>query len=261
MKVYSWNILYKNKQFPRALEFIRNLDFDVLALQEVPEPFLEELRALPFHIAYDIDADRLFPHGLSRNYLVVLSRYPIEHQVSVPMEAYPIPLRTRAALALLRLIGFTMIANKHGFAVDVAHDSGKIRVFNLHLTLSHPRQRLIEFERAMAERGTLPTIVCGDFNILESLRVTSLNWILAGKVRDALQHRRERTTIEKRFIEHELVNPHRGQITHPFSRSQLDHILVSKHFTVADARVLPDPVGSDHHPIAVDVTLGESTQL
>jgi len=106
----------------------------------------------------------------------------------------------------------------------------------------------------MAERDpSIPTIVCGDFNILESLHITPLNWVFGGRMRDVL-HRRERTHIEERFVEHELTNALRGSTTHPITQSQLDHILLSHSFTIKNAAVLPDRIGSDHHPIFVEVS-------
>jgi endonuclease/exonuclease/phosphatase family metal-dependent hydrolase len=114
---------------------------------------------------------------------------------------------------------------------------------------------LKEFEIAMAARDrSQPTIVCGDFNTLEKPHITLLNWILGGRASDAALYSRERTHIEKRFVEYELHNPLSGKITHPSSRSQLDHILVSHSFSIKNVAVLPDRIGSDHHPIRVEVT-------
>jgi len=136
----------------------------------------------------------------------------------------------------------------------VVTPEGTVRIFNLHLVLATPEKRLREFEQAMAERDpSHPTIVCGDFNTIESPLVSLLNWLLGGRVSDSFLHRRERTHIEKRFVEHELRNPLRGKVTHAFGGSQFDHILVSHSFSIKNAEVLPDRVGSDHHPIRVKV--------
>ena len=106
----------------------------------------------------------------------------------------------------------------------------------------------------MAERDpSVSTIVCGDFNTIESPFVSLLNWLLGGSVSDSFSYRRERTHIEKRFVEHELINPLAGGITHPLSQSQLDHILVSRSFSIKNAVILPDRIGSDHHPIRVEI--------
>jgi endonuclease/exonuclease/phosphatase family metal-dependent hydrolase len=59
-----------------------------------------------------------------------------------------------------------------------------------------------------------------------------------------LLYQRERTRLQKHFVEHRLTNPLYGGITHPFSQSQLDHILVSYSFSIKKADVLPDRIGS-----------------
>ena len=136
--------------------------------------------------------------------------------------------------------------------VDIATLKGVIRVFNLHTALTRMDLRVKEFESALAERDpSMPTIVCGDFNTIESPRGSLLNWLLGGPVSHASNYTLERTLIEKHFIAHELHNPLRDRVTHLFADSQLDHILVSHSFTITSATVLPDRVGSDHHPICV----------
>ena len=71
---------------------------------------------------------------------------------------------------------------------------------------------------------------------------------------DALLYSRERTRIEQHFVEHQLTNPFAGGITHPVSQSQLDHILVSSSLSIKNAEILPDRIGSDHHPIHVEIS-------
>lgn len=251
MKIYSWNMLFSNERLDEAFEFIRSSDFDFFCLQEVPAHFLEKLRSLPCDLAYATDVDRFSPRK-ERIYLVILSRHPIEGQGEIPLPDYwtKLPWRTRAFVRLMRPLGWTRIQNRSCFFIDATVNGERMHVFNLHLILANPKWRLEEFELAMTRRNPeQPSVVCGDFNIIESPKVSILNWILAGRIQDALLWTRERTIIEERFVSHSLLNPLRGKRTHPFSRSQLDHILVSPHFRVAEAAVIPHSYGSDHHPI------------
>ena len=253
MKIYSWNMLFRNRELDRAFDFIRNSEFDIFCLQEVPEHFLPCLKALPYHVAEAIDVERLSSPD-EPLHLVTLSRYPIVNQKIVPFPEYwpLLSLRTRVFVHLMRLFHWSKIKNRTNLYVDIAAPAGTIRVFNLHTALTRMDLRVKEFETVLAERDpSLPTIVCGDFNTIESPRVSLLNWLLGGPVSHAINYTLERTHIEKRFMEHELHNPLRGQVTHLFADSQLDHILVSRSFTITSASVLPDRVGSDHHPIRV----------
>jgi endonuclease/exonuclease/phosphatase family metal-dependent hydrolase len=256
MKIYSWNMLFKNPDLDRAFEFVAGSDFDVFCLQEVPPPFLERLNALPYHLVYRIDVERLLPDGDMPNYVAILSRHPIEQggEISFPEYWDLLPWRTRLFVRLMRPFGFSKIRNRGAIFANVRVGDRTVRVFNLHLILAHPAWRTKEFEAAMAEHDPqTPTIVCGDFNILESLHITPINWLLGGTVRDVLLYTRERTHIEKRFAEHELTNVLKGKMTHRLSRSQLDHILVSHTLSIKKAEVITDSYGSDHNPIFADV--------
>ncbi len=256
MNIYSWNMLYRNRELDRAFEFISKSDFDIFCLQEVPEEILTRLRTLPFHIAYRTDSEKVFPARMLPMFNVILSRHPITVQNDISFDEYwhLLPWRTRFFVRFTPTQLFSRVRNRGGLYVDIQKDGRTVRVFNLHLILAHPAWRLEEFERAMMNHDPeLSTIVCGDFNILEMPHITPLNWMLGGRMGDALLYERERTTIEKRFLEHKLTNALRGKVTHRLSRSQLDHILVSNSFSIQKADILPNRIGSDHHPIHVEI--------
>ena len=257
MTIYSWNMLYRNRELDRAFAFISHADFDIFCLQEVPEAFLEQLRTLPYASSVRLDGERLLSTGSVRNYIVTLSKYPITAEKEISFDDYwtAFPLLARLFIRVMPSRFFSPTRNRGGLAVDVSHKTGaSLRIFNLHLVLAHPAWRLKEFGRAMLERDPAqPTIVCGDFNILEAAHIAPLNWLLGGRFSDALRYRRERSVIERRFAEHELANLLAGRITHPLSHSQLDHILVSHSFTIKNAEVLPDRIGSDHHPVRAEI--------
>lgn len=256
MNIYSWNMLYRNRELDRAFEFIATTDFDVFCLQEVPETFLTRLQTLPHFIAFRTERTMLLKKGSVKNYIVTLSKYPIvaEGDIQHPDYINLLPLKTRLFIRIMPASFFTKVIGRKSFYVDISTQNTTVRIFNLHLILMHPALRLKEFETVIIEHdSTKPTIVCGDFNILEKPHITPLNWIMGGKISDALLYRRERTHIETHFLEHSLVNPLYGGVTHSLSQSQLDHILVSHAFRIKKAHILPDRLGSDHHPIHVAV--------
>lgn len=250
-------MLYRNTELDRAFEFISHTDFDLFCLQEVPEAFLTRLKTLPYHVASSISIERIFKTGVVRDFAIILSKHPIEAQGAIPFPVPEMSLRAQLFNALMRPFHFSGARNRGGLYADirVPNIPSAVRVFNLHLTRTQPVWRLREFELAMTERDPArPAIVCGDFNIMESPHITPLNWLFGGTLRDALLYKRERTTIEKHFVEHELVNPLYGGVTHPLSQSQLDHILVSNSFSIKKAEIIPDRLGSDHHPIRVELS-------
>ncbi|MHB1769697.1 MAG: endonuclease/exonuclease/phosphatase family protein [Minisyncoccota bacterium] len=252
-------MLFRNRELERAFDFISHSDFDIFCLQEVPEKFLARLKTLPVAVAAVPETDRFFKKERSTQYGVILSRYPLR-----TFEAIPFPLRERDLPWRGKLFTRLMFAlqlwtqglgNRHAMYADAETPIGIVRVLNVHLLLLTPASRSEEFEHAMTERdAALPTIVCGDFNILDAPHIALLNWLLGGGIRDALFYRRERTRIEERFAAHDVRNVLRGNVTHPLSHSQLDHILVSRAFRVQNASVLPDRVGSDHHPICAELS-------
>lgn len=257
MKIYSWNMLFRNRELDRAFAFIRDADFDIFCLQEVPEAFLERLKTLSVSIASAPETDRIYKGERSTQYAVILSRFPIAREGRLPLPYRDLYFLRRGQLFTRLMLALHLwakgVGDRHALYADLETPHGTIRTFGLHLSLTHPAWRLEELEHVLAERDlSRPAIVCGDFNIVEQPHISILNWFLGGSPSDTLLWRRERTHIEKRFVEHELQNPLRGSATHPLSRSQLDHILVSNSFSVRNASVIPDRYGSDHHPIRVE---------
>ncbi|OYV63602.1 MAG: hypothetical protein B7X03_01125 [Parcubacteria group bacterium 21-58-10] len=256
MIIYSWNMLFRTKKLDEAFAFVANAQSDIFCLQEVPDAFLERLKTLPYHLAEAIDVERLFS-PVKRLHLVILSRHPIISYNSFLFPEYwpTLPLRTRLFVRLMRPMHWTTIRNRSGLYANIETKKGPVRVFNLHTALTRPDLRVREFELAMAERDpSVPTIVCGDFNTIESPRISILNWFLGGSLMDVVRYKRERTQIERHCIEHELHNPLRGKSTHAFADSQLDHILVSHSLSVKEAAILRKRYGSDHHPIRVEIS-------
>ena len=251
-------MLFRNSELDRAFAFIAESDFDVFCLQEVPEAILLRLKELPYEMVSAVDMEKHFSSATIRSHNVILSRFPITTSSAIPFaDAWDeLPLRTRLFIRLMRPFHFAEVRGRHGLVADFDINGTPLRIFNLHLLLlADPARRIEEFEQALLSYSReIPTIICGDFNTIESWRVAILNWLLGGKVFDTLFYTRERLHLEKRFAEYEITNALRGKNTHAFANSQLDHILVSKHFSLQNASVLPARLGSDHHPIFVATT-------
>jgi endonuclease/exonuclease/phosphatase family metal-dependent hydrolase len=258
MKIYSWNMLFRNAELDRAFAFIAGSGFDIFCLQEVPAAFLKQLQTLDCEIAYRNDAERVSKTGRERIFTVILSKFPISGDGELTYEEYwpHYPLRARIFTRLMKPLHFAKIINRQAVYADVIlpNVQSPVRVFCLHLSLTHPARRLAEFETAMKHLDEArPAIVCGDFNILEAPHITILNWIFGGRFSDFLLFRRERADIERIFAKYKLHNALLGKITHPLSHSQLDHILVSDSFSIKKDSVIRDRTGSDHHAIFAEI--------
>lgn len=258
MKIYSWNTYWHNKTLDKALRFIQETDADIICLQEVVPEFLERLRSLPYHVASSVHMGRHFLDGSNEAaYNVILSRYPILASTRVTLPDSGAPFRTRLLVRLMRPFGWGLIANERGFLyADIAAPGGTVRVFCVHLSLSGPSQRRLELE---VVRQNLPVglhaLICGDFNIIDQPLLKLFNWFLGSSVFESMPWHRERTRSEMHFAETGFKNPLRGKVTHGFSRSQLDHILVPEDCVVLNAGVSTKKYGSDHNPVVVEIEL------
>ncbi len=260
MKIYSWNVLRSNRKLPEVYSLIEDLDFDVLCLQEVTDEMLPHFQKMPFHIAYHIDRVAEVIHLFSKNksevnYVVILSKYEIlnQHQIQ-----FPKLLRTFNSnvfeFIMELLQKWESISNLGSVFVDVKINGREVRIFNVHLALWNPKTRANEFDHLMEYLPSAGSaVICGDFNILEYGPIKILNWLLGGTFGEGMPWYSERILFEERFEKFGFKNPLLGKVTHAFSRSQLDHILLPSDLKVLNACVIEDAHGSDHQPICVEI--------
>lgn len=250
-------MLYRNMEQDRAFDFIKNTPFDFFCLQEVPDGFLARLKTLQYSVSFGLDTEKVDQNGgVLRMYNVVLSTLPAKNTVELLYSDRwtDVPLRTKIFVAIMKPFHFARISQRKGLCADFEIDGKRLKLFCLHLALASPLQRYAEFEEAMIEHdNSINQVVCGDFNILEAPHITILNFFLGGSIFDFLFFRKERVDIEGLFSKYGFTNLLKGKVTHPLSRSQLDHILVSKGFKVVSVSVIKDRFGSDHAPVTAEL--------
>ncbi|MDB5195105.1 MAG: hypothetical protein JWO84_289 [Parcubacteria group bacterium] len=256
MKIYSWNVLCYNRQIDTVADHIETLDFDVLCLQEVTPHLLGRLKEMPFHLAYHLDVIRIFKRGRKmHNYVAILSKHPLVHTGTLQFFDFPFPLHTRAFISLMPFLKLNFVTERGAIYVDVPFGTGTLRIFSVHLTLWGPHNRAKEFEAVIGHvEPDQPTVIGGDFNVIEYGPMKILNWLFGAPIRQGMPWYPERDLFEERFANAGFKNPLRGTITHKFSKSQLDHILVTENIRVTDATVHPESYGSDHQPISIEIT-------
>jgi endonuclease/exonuclease/phosphatase family metal-dependent hydrolase len=257
MIIYSWNMLYSNEEPIKAVDFIKESGFNIFCLQEVPEHVLAELQKLPYQVAFVVEtlletSSRKFP-----TYSVILSTYPITNTKEISFPKPPEPFRSKCARFGLNLLRksepIVHVGPRRCLYIDVLVQEKTVRVFNIHLSLSFPKQRNLELRNALEYKSEY-SIVCGDFNILERFYIAVLNWLLGGLCTDWLFYTRERRNIEDYFKTLDIQNPLRNMMTHRISRSQLDHILVPRTAQVTEHSVIANGHGSDHNPVRVEIS-------
>lgn len=257
MKIYSWNVYCYNRRREEVCAYIRKLDFDVLCLQEVTPKLLECLKEFPYEIVYHTHVIRFQASSYEeRNYVVLLSKLPIRSHGTLDFADLPLPAYLRGLVRFLHRFRWSLITERGSVYADVLYGDIPIRVFSTHLTLWGPGNRAEEFSVLMKHvLHGMPTVIAGDFNVIEYGPMKIASWILGAPIREALPWYPERALFEERFRKYGFVNPHRKQITHGFSRSQLDHVLVSRELSATRAWVDPELHGSDHYPVGAELEL------
>ena len=254
MKIFSWNVRWQNRRISDIAAFICKQDFDLFALQEVREELLQEIKKFPYEIAYALDSVRAFggehPELL---YTVILSRYPILSQFGISYPPFGTSFRTKLFIFCMRPFGWSRILRRGSLFADINTPKGKLRFFSIHLTLAGPsfrKKELAVIESFMSEE--MPNILCGDFNIVEHPFIKFISWLLGSPFSESLPNHDERSFFDEWIRNHGLQNPLRGKITHPFSASQLDHVLIPASASATSAYVLSERSGSDHSPVFVE---------
>ena len=206
--------------YSRMAEVIRQLDADIVALQEVDNQTdrtegvnrAEKLAGLAGYEYFVFG--RSMPYGGGEYGLAVMSRYPIvSHQV------HPLPFR-------FGLEPRTMLLT----TIDTGVTAGKITFANTHLCHQSEENRIDQVRRvnSLLEGIEEPVFLLGDFNAREdndSMRIMwSRNWL-------------------------DLSSGH----------SRIDYILARKQdqIRVGDSRMIEDRVTSDHFPIVVEISFPE----
>ena len=219
LRVLSWNVTNFHihpDTLQKAAIFIRNLQPDIICLQERPHENLiswEAIQAAFPEYSYSIRNEEREDEVLN---LAILSKYPLDKQV----ETY-----------------YPDTYNK-SMAVDVSIPDDTFRLFNTHLqTTDHVFTRFIEnAQRRNAQADSLkaairsagkPTLVCGDFNDTPCSYTTRT---LGKGMQDAF------TTAGEEWT---------GSFQ-PMGRwLRIDYILCSKHWQVQHYQLMENP-WSDH---------------
>jgi endonuclease/exonuclease/phosphatase family metal-dependent hydrolase len=221
----------------RLAEELRALDADVIGVQEAYVWQLEYLREHLAGFAYVGRGRR--DGGRQGEHCAILAsaRFELRHEATMWFGAQPhVPGSKLPGSAHPRIATFARLRDR---SLDMAFE-----VVNLHLDHRSQANR----ERSIAQlvdhlHEPVPRVVLGDFNAGPTNPV--LDSMAAAGYTSALPSDAGAT-----------AHGYRGAVDGP----QIDHILVSRHWRVLDARVVRSTLGqrrhvSDHWPIVADLRL------
>lgn len=247
LKIFSWNVYCHNRHFDKALRFIKTQKADVFCLQEVPDEIVHILKKeSSFFISEATSHEHGKKHLKTRN--LIVSRYPIrETKAFLFKDEKKRSIKSRIS----RLTGPIEF-----HYVDILVEDTTVRIFNSHLECNtSPRVRSEQFKQILREskKDTL-NIYCGDLNTYGRWYINLfVGYFSNYTLKDIAQS--EKKLFNKLFEEYNLSDVFSGQITYPFLRLQLDHILVPKNVKVISKKVHTHRHGSDHRPVFVEVEI------
>ena len=140
--------------------------------------------------------------------------------------------------------------------IDCVIKGKTIRIFNLHLPLGvSPSKRISLLKEVLKNQHPGINLVCGDFNSFGHFPWSWLLGIVNGSGwKDYISN--ELKVLETVMTEHNLRLSLRKTITYPNYRTQLDHIMIPRHWSHASrAVVIEEQYGSDHRLVLVEASL------
>ncbi|MBI1998806.1 MAG: endonuclease/exonuclease/phosphatase family protein [Parcubacteria group bacterium] len=241
----NWNVWVFNKDTETIIRFIAEQNADVVCLQEVSAPLLVELkRRTAYHIFTARDAYHRSNGDRTPSFLVILTRRRVVGADAVRFR------KQKKRTFLARFLGIEEGLEFH--YADIVSESGRhLRIFNVHLEcITSPRRRILQFREVCRRLDSGVNIVCGDLNVLRVWYGFFLRLIL-GSWKELWE--REHEFFAHVFKENNFLNIFEGEVTHDFTGDQLDYVLVPKEMKIISQCVFPNPHGSDHKPMRVEI--------
>ena len=245
MKVVSFNIYKRNKKLETVLSFIKDGEFDVVCLQEVPIEVVENFLQLA---PYSHVADEYVEYGrtgrIDHLKLVILSWLPITKTTVTKHKKHETNSKKYRQFEL------------EFQSVVVRYKRKLIRINNVHFKcVAGPLYRLESLDEVIESLPSVRrSIICGDFNTFGRIW-TNIFLYKIFKYSKSEVLINEYQALNDKIIQHNYHNSLEGLSTFSRLPLQLDYILVSKDMLVLERVKYKQRFGSDHHPIMVLIAL------
>ncbi len=227
---------------------------DILCLQEVPQSRLVEINKLGYHMVYSQDFKGKRKETKNGYTCILTKHQPINQKIATLHTTTHRSLMTRIMYSFIR--GITENHNASIISIRYQHHILQVASTRLSCAISMGDRLASLVSLANELDPTVPAIVCGDFNIVDS---TFLN-VISGWTRGFTlkgYFLNERKEFERVISQLGLTNIFKNQSTFltKFPRLQFDHILIPEEARVVHQEIGKRTFGSDHRMLLVDIDL------
>ncbi len=249
MKIVTWNVYKDNKTLELAAQKVKDVDADIVCLQEVPE---DQVDLFTQHYPYYASALEAWTERKSgdetRIFNLILSKHELTNIIVEDISLGTIYSTTK----------YTMFSSEFISAL-FTHEGVDYQICNAHLRcVAPPSIRIKQLDQIIKLLDdSREQIICGDLNTFSWPLINLLVW-----KRYKYTFRELMTNGRKLFAEifshHDLQNPHIGAWTWKYFPVQYDYILVDRDVTVTGAYKDRKLAGSDHFMLIADLHMKNS---
>lgn len=252
MRIITWNVRAANKRIMKLISHALSYKPDILCLQEVPELRLAEINKLGYHLVYaqDFKGKR---KQTKNTYTCILTKHrPVSQKIANLHRATHRSLMTRVMYSFIR--GIT--ENHSASIISIRYENRILQIASTRLSCAISMGDRLASLVSLANEldATVPAIVCGDFNIMDSKLLNVLSgWTRGFTLKGYFLN--ERKEFERIIAQLGLTNIFKNRSTFftKFPRLQFDHILIPEEARVVYQEIGKRTFGSDHRMLLVDI--------
>jgi len=244
MKVVTWNVYKDNKKIEQAAQKVKDVNADIVCLQEVPMESLELFTDLyPYHSF----AKEMWTERKSGEEIKILNLILSKHELS------DIAIEDISLGTIYSTARYTKFSSEFISASFIYHGT-EYQICNAHLRcVAPPSIRIKQLDQILELLDdSKEQIICGDLNTFSWPLINLLVWRrYKYTLREIMTNGRK--LFAKIFTQYGLQNPHIGAWTWKYFPVQYDYILVDKDVQVTGAYRDRKLAGSDHFMLVADL--------